>query len=220
MSHADPLRVTRGVTSGLLRHVNRGRIANSDDSDDHEDWEGRTWNNYGKLRMREYGRGHLRAKDLPHNIQDHMNTLPPAMRRNPELQREIFKQVMRSNTLEEEPDSPEIDIVNEVDDDPCPPFEFYYSNLMWHSDSVPMTRNSKLKGCDCYPVCTPDNKNCSCLKKQMQWYRDGQTGFNYDTRGRWRHRDYPVFECNDLCGCDEDCRNRVCYLSFFVFGSC
>ncbi|KAI0085131.1 hypothetical protein BDY19DRAFT_1076687 [Irpex rosettiformis] len=157
--------------------------------------------------MREYANVRLRARDLPHRMQDYLNTLPPFVNRAQDYKRTIFKAMIRSNTAEIEPCAPEIDIINSVDDEQCPPLEFYYTNYMWHSDSVPTLDASKLKGCGCYPVCLPDSK-CSCLKRQQDFYDETMSGFNY-SQGRLKYEEYPIFECNALCGCDEDCRNRV-----------
>ncbi|KAI0690092.1 hypothetical protein BC835DRAFT_1281601 [Cytidiella melzeri] len=170
-----------------------------------------SWRNYGELKMRQYAEVYLRASSLPHSIQDYMNTMPEFMKHTPGLQRTIFKAVIKSNTMDIEPHAPDIDIINEVDNVPCPPFEFYYTNQMWHSDNVPTPDPSKLKGCSCYPVCSPGSKTCSCLQKQRNYYTADMSGFTYDSRGRLREKyvGYPVFECNALCGCDDDCMNRV-----------
>jgi [histone H3]-lysine9 N-trimethyltransferase SUV39H len=194
-----------GTDTLSVRRLDQVSVTSIDDD------EGMTWQSYGKLVMREYAKVYLRAKDLPHTVQDYMNSIPPFMRRVPGLERTVFKAVIRSNTAESEPQAPEIDIVNQVDDEACPPFEFYYSNQMWHSDSVPPPDASKLEGCDCFPYCVPDAKKCSCYKRQKQYYDASMSGFNYDKKGRLRYEEYPVFECNILCGCDDTCRNRVSY---------
>ena len=177
----------------------------SDTSSEEDD--GMSWATYGKILMHEYANIRWRARDLPHRIEDYMNTLPPWMRQTPGYERTIFKAIMRGNTADQEPDAPAIDIVNNVDSDPCPPFEFYYTNYMWHSDSVPQLDASKLKGCGCYPVCLPDS-HCSCLKRQQKFYDESMSGFNYH-QGRLKYEEYPIFECNALCGCDDTCSNRV-----------
>ncbi len=172
-----------------------------------EEDDGMSWVTHGKVIMREYANVRLRARDIPHRIQDFMNTLSPLMKQTPEYERNIFKAIIRRNTADVEPHAPEIDIINEVDNESCPSLEFYYTNYMWHSDSVPSLDTSQLKGCGCYPVCLPDS-SCSCLKRQQEFYDENMSGFNY-SRGHLRYEEYPVFECNALCGCEDDCRNRV-----------
>lgn len=174
-----------------------------------------SWEIHGKAAMREAAATCLRARDLPHRIYDFMNTSTPLMKQNPEYHRCIFKSIIRSSTADTEPHAPQIDIVNEVDKEPCPPPEFVYSNHIWHSDSV-LSRDaprSRLNGCGCYPVCTPDS-SCSCLKKQQEFYDEGMSGFNY-SGNCIRYDEYPVVECNAMCGCDNDCGNRV-YSNVFM----
>jgi len=55
--------------------------------------------------------------------------------------------------------------------------------------------------------CDPKSKTCACLKRQERY--TGIADFAYDNRGRLKDPDYPIFECNDLCGCGDECRNRV-----------
>lgn len=177
--------------------------------------DGMSWEIHGKAAMREAAATCLRARDLPHRIYDFMNTSTPLMKQNPEYHRCIFKSIIRSSTADTEPHAPQIDIVNEVDKEPCPPPEFVYSNHIWHSDSV-LSRDaprSRLNGCGCYPVCTPDS-SCSCLKKQQEFYDEGMSGFNY-SGNCIRYDEYPVVECNAMCGCDNDCGNRV-YSNVFM----
>ncbi|KAA1475194.1 SET domain-containing protein, partial [Dentipellis sp. KUC8613] len=149
------------------------------------------------------------AKDLPHLLQDHMNALAPAFRRT-EMARTVFEAVIRDNTSADEPDAPPIRVVNDFDDEPTPPWEFHYSNHMWHARGVPPPDLQNLRGCGCEGVCDPRSKTCSCMIRQQKYLEETAIqGCIYDDRGRLKVHDYPIFECNDLCGCLDECKNRV-----------
>ncbi|EAU87055.2 hypothetical protein CC1G_12392 [Coprinopsis cinerea okayama7 len=151
------------------------------------------------------------ARDLPHSLQDGINNtkdmhLLAGMR-------DLFKAFIQEHTVQDEPDAPPIDIINNIDDEPAPPWEFHYSNQMWHSDNVPPPDVKNLEGCDCVGRCT---KSCACLRRQKKLLDpEGPPGqvndFMYDKKGRLRHPEFqePIVECNALCGCDQDCVNRV-----------
>ncbi|OBZ68122.1 Histone-lysine N-methyltransferase, H3 lysine-9 specific [Grifola frondosa] len=156
---------------------------------------------------REFGNVHMRAKDIPHELADRINAMSSAARRAGNMQVAVFEAVISENTAEDEPRAPAIHIVNEVDHELTPPYEFYYSNLMWHGEGVPKPDHDGLRGCDCRGQCDPLNKNCSCVKRQSEHFIG--SGFIYDKRGRLKEHNYPIFECNELCGCDDDCPNRV-----------
>lgn len=189
-----------------MTHTSEVELTDNDD--------GMSWEVHGKAAMCEFVDTRLRAKGLPHRIYDFMNTSTPLMKQNPEYHRCIFKAMMQSSTAETEPHAPQIDIVNEVDEEPCPPPEFVYSNHIWYSDNVLPRDAPRLEGCGCYPVCM-SGSSCSCLKKQQEVYDEGMSGFNY-SGNRILHDEYPVFECNAMCGCDDDCGNRVCGNAFIV----
>lgn len=150
------------------------------------------------------------SRDIPHAVQDLMNTMEPYYRRSI-MAREMFEAVIYENTSEDEPKAPRISIINDVDDDleVTPAWEFYYSNRIWHSDGVPPPDLSNLRGCDCEGYCDPKSQTCSCLKRQQE-HSEHISGFIYDDKGRLKQRGFPIFECNDLCGCLDGCRNRVC----------
>lgn len=148
------------------------------------------------------------AKDLPHSLQDHINQWEESLRLQPELA-VVFQSAIQENTADDEPDAPMIEIINDVDNEPTPPWEFYYTNKMWHGEGVPPPDINSLKACNCTGKCDPKSKTCLCVQRQQQYTGDVTPDFVYDTRGRLKTLDYPIFECNDLCGCDEDCRNRV-----------
>ncbi|KAG6809964.1 hypothetical protein H0H92_013892 [Tricholoma furcatifolium] len=153
---------------------------------------------------------HYLSKDLPHMLQDTINsftdlgksygTLAPIMEAN-----------IRENTADDEPDAPLIRLINEVDDDPTPPWEFHYSNKMWLGDGVPPPDVTNLVHCDCVGRCDPKSRTCACAQRQHASVADvyPTPDFLYDNRGRVKTTDYPIFECNDLCGCGDECRNRV-----------
>lgn len=149
------------------------------------------------------------SRDIPHALQDLMNSVEAPYRQSI-VAKEMFEAVIYENTYEDEPSAPRISIVNDVDGDleVTPAWEFYYSNRIWHSDDVPPPDLANLRGCDCEGYCDPKSQTCSCLKRQQE-YSGHMPGFIYDDKGRLKQRGYPIFECNDLCGCLDGCRNRV-----------
>lgn len=150
------------------------------------------------------------AENIPHDLHDRLNSLPPSARRAGNMQVLIFEAEIRANTAEDEPNAPPIRIVNNVDDEPTPPLEFYYSNLMWHGKGVPKPDYSALQGCGCIGQCEPSSKTCACVKKHKSYWEG--SGFMYDKKGRVKDHEHPIFECNMNCGCSDDCPNRVCCL--------
>lgn len=151
------------------------------------------------------------SRDIPHALQDLMNTVDPYRRTM--VAKEMFEAVIYENTYEDEPNAPRISIVNDVDGDleVTPAWEFHYSNRIWYGDGVPPPDFSNLRGCDCEGYCDPKSRTCSCLKRQQE-YSGHNSGFIYDDKGRLKRQQkgFPIFECNDLCGCLDGCRNRVC----------
>ena len=148
------------------------------------------------------------AKDLPHSLQDHINFMSSYSRSLPGM-RTIFETAIAENTADDEPDAPKIQIINNVDLEPTPPWEFYYTNKMWHGEGVPAPDVSRIVSCDCMGRCDPKSKTCACLKRQQEYTAEYTPDFVYDNRGRLKVQYVPIFECNDLCGCSEECRNRV-----------
>ncbi|KAI0779687.1 SET domain-containing protein [Fomes fomentarius] len=150
------------------------------------------------------------AENIPHDLHDRLNALPTSARQAGNMQVLVFEAEIRHNTAVDEPKAPPIAIINEVDDEPTPPLEFYYSNLMWHGKGVPKPDYDNLQGCDCVGPCDPMSKTCSCVRRQKEGMKEsGLSGFIYDKKGRLRATEYPVFECNMNCGCSDDCLNRV-----------
>jgi len=151
------------------------------------------------------------SRDIPHAIQDLMNTVDASYRRSI-VAKEMFEAVIYENTYEDEPNAPRISIVNDVDGDleVTPAWEFHYSNRIWYGDGAPPPDFSNLRGCECEGHCDPKSRTCSCLKRQQE-YSGHNSGFIYDDKGRLKRQQkgFPIFECNDLCGCLDSCRNRV-----------
>ncbi|KAF8623753.1 hypothetical protein AX15_006196 [Amanita polypyramis BW_CC] len=151
------------------------------------------------------------ARDLPHTLQDYINHMSEWTRLLPDM-RTVFTAAIQENTAMDEPEAPPITVENDVDNEPTPPWEFHYSNHMWHGKGVPPPDIENLTSCDCIGRCDPRSKSCACVRRQRQALEDENSDFSYDNRGRLKEPGYPIFECNDLCGCDDDCRNRVVQL--------
>ncbi|KAK0199904.1 hypothetical protein DFS33DRAFT_1376289 [Desarmillaria ectypa] len=152
------------------------------------------------------------ADNLPHALQDHINAMPLYTRMQPPM-RLVFESMIRENTADDEPFAPPIVIENLVDDQPTPDWEFHYTNKMWHGKGVPPPDMKGLECCDCIGSCAK-NKYCECRKRQLRHADDsGLKDWIYDPQGRVRNEclvdRVPIFECNDLCRCEDDCRNRV-----------
>ncbi|OSD07078.1 SET domain-containing protein [Trametes coccinea BRFM310] len=172
-------------------------------------FEAISWQKDRRRIAREFAPVTQLAKDIPHDLHDRMNSLPLAARQAGNMQVLVFEAEIRANTAADEPDAPPVYIVNDVDDEPTPPLEFYYSNLMWHGEGVPKPDHENLQGCDCVGPCDPTSRTCACVKRQRKYWDGGSNGFIYDRKGKLREHEYPIFECNMNCGCSEDCPNRV-----------
>ncbi|KAF9261071.1 SET domain-containing protein [Marasmius fiardii PR-910] len=129
------------------------------------------------------------STDLPHAFHDHINWLSEDHRNNNQM-RHILESIIIENTSEE-PHAPPISIKNQIDSTPTPQWEFYYTNKMWHSPSVPAPSVKRLGSCGCIGKCRADT--CACAKRQKKYTEDyTQEGFVYDKQR-----------------CDDDCVNRV-----------
>lgn len=178
----------------------------SDDVVDGDDYTYITWRHVREV-ARSKTPSYRKARDLPHTLQDHMNVLPASYRATP-MARNIFEAAIRQSSIRDEPHAPPIGVINEIDDEMTPPWEFHYTNEMWHGEDVPGPDTKNLRGCDCEGTCNPKSKTCRCLLKQLE-YSDG-TGSVYDLRGRLKEAtNFPIWECNEFCGCGEECYNRV-----------
>jgi histone-lysine N-methyltransferase SUV39H len=173
-----------------------------------------TWPDFRAATRRSKAK-HLLAKNLPHTLLDNMNAMHAYFRSLP-MNRTIFEETISDNTMDDEPDAPPIRIINDIDDEPTPPWEFYYTNQMWHGDGVPPPDMKSLPSCDCVGSCDPKSDTCACLKRQQEFTLEFTPDFAYDRRGRLKQNDIPIFECNELCGCDDDCRNRVSIVSVAI----
>ena len=157
------------------------------------------------------------AKDLPHALQDHINSMSEYTQKM-EGMRDLFKATILENTVEDEPNAPPIEIWNNVDNQSTPPWEFYYTNNMWLGEGVPPPNIKTLVSCNCKGGCNPKSKTCACLLRQREAACDPSLEFAYDKNGKLKVPGYPIFECNDLCGCSDECRNRVnFFVTFFFF---
>ncbi|KAI6129664.1 hypothetical protein EDD16DRAFT_1470945 [Pisolithus croceorrhizus] len=159
------------------------------------------------------------AKDLPHSLQDRMNALPESYR-NSEFARAVFEEIILE-AMDDEPSAPPIKIYdNGMGQEMTPPWEFVYTNKMWFGEGVPPPDVRNLVNCGCRGKCDPKSNTCACAKRQLQWLEpyilDGLfpatwpgSPFVYDSKGVLQREGCPIFECNQFCGCDEDCPNRV-----------
>lgn len=149
---------------------------------------------------------YLLAKDMRSDLHDRINTMDPYFRQNP-LVKVMFEAMIDECRHAEEPGAPAIKIYNHEDTDPCPDWEFLYTNQMWYGEGVPGPDRTSLRSCSCIGKCDP--ATCKCAVKARP-FTEGQTKFMYDQNGcLYDIPGYPIFECNSWCGCDEDCPNRV-----------
>ncbi|KAI0789158.1 SET domain-containing protein [Abortiporus biennis] len=169
-----------------------------------------TWKSEGNQFAYQIASRYKKISDIPHDILDHMNSVFATARRADDMQRKVFEAIISTNTAVDEPLAPPIHILNPVDSELTPPFEFHYSNTIWHSDHVPRPDVENLQGCDCRGVCD-EKVPCACLLRQQK-YSGSDIGFIYGSDKRLRDHGYPIFECNAFCGCEEKCQNRVVQL--------
>lgn len=151
------------------------------------------------------------ARDLDRSLQDYLNSYSRFTIDLPKM-RHVWESAARENTADDEPDAPPIILENEVDQQPAPPWEFHYSNQMWLGEGVPEPKIEGLTSCGCIGKCDPKSKTCACVKRQEKWTKQwGVDDFMFDKMGRLKIPDMqlPIFECNDQCRCDDECRNRV-----------
>ncbi|VDC03576.1 unnamed protein product [Peniophora sp. CBMAI 1063] len=157
------------------------------------------------------------GRDLPHLLMDRMCSLPERSRGD-DVALLILKSRINEETFDAEEEAPPIDVLNDIDDEgKVPPWEFYYTNEMWLGNAVPPPDLENLRGCSCKGKCDPKSGTCRCTKIQERRYmaddNPEKSGFVYDPKtGRLKDGipdSVPIYECNDLCGCLEDCPNRV-----------
>ncbi|KAL1741609.1 hypothetical protein HDZ31DRAFT_45069, partial [Schizophyllum fasciatum] len=166
-----------------------------------------TWAKHAQ-QLRAQSPPYFRAKDIPHRLEDTVNYMSIRSRNQV---RTLF---LASSASTKNPSlhsftPPPIRIVNDVDGDVTPPWEFHYSNVMWHHKHVPKPNRKDRVACNCIGECGTDG-SCACLQLQRKWTKTwGIEDFAYTPNKRLINFMQPVFECNELCGCDETCRNRV-----------
>ncbi|TIA83923.1 hypothetical protein E3P98_00524 [Wallemia ichthyophaga] len=99
-------------------------------------------------------------------------------------------------------------IRNDVDSDPCPPVEFIYNNKPCYGSGVPKNNEKGQRRCGCNGKCDPST--CECFQRQKYIFEGFCDRYcAYDDDGLLNTRDLPIFECNELCGCDDSCQNKV-----------
>jgi [histone H3]-lysine9 N-trimethyltransferase SUV39H len=147
------------------------------------------------------------TKNIPHLLHDRLNQMDEFYRKSG-MARAVLEATIVENTAEDEPKAPRIQVINDVDEESTPPWEFYYSNQVWLGEGISPPDYEGLRGCGCRGRCDPRSQTCLCVQRQHEFY-EGTEGFIYDDKGRLRDHYYPIFECNDACDCTEDCPNRV-----------
>ncbi|KDQ16222.1 hypothetical protein BOTBODRAFT_107329 [Botryobasidium botryosum FD-172 SS1] len=147
---------------------------------------------------------------LPSSLQDIINSLPKVEQRNPKF-RAIFEAFISQNTVDEDAYAPPILIVNQIDDEPCPPWEFHWTNKLIYGWGIPAANHNALEGCDCDGPCDPESTTCSCvIRNQTFPGTDPENkGFGYNRDGTVKYHGAPIWECNAACGCSRSCMNRV-----------
>lgn len=160
------------------------------------------------------------GEKLDTRIVDMMNALPKPWKQDVTT-RINFESYMMSSVAPYNPWSPPIKVINSIDAQPNPPWEFVYTERMVYGNGVkkPTEAERRARGCDCYPYCKPDDRNCACLRRQEKYGKEVDVkGFRYKD-GLLTFTDaVPIFECTDGCRCNEDCPNRVSV--FCVWYSC
>ncbi|EEB09372.2 histone H3 methyltransferase Clr4 [Schizosaccharomyces japonicus yFS275] len=115
--------------------------------------------------------------------------------------RELFRDRLRQLR------GPEITLVNEVDDEPCPSLDFQFISEYRLTEGVIPPDPNFQSGCNCPSEgCNLLEPNsCQCLEDM-----DDPRSFAYDEHGRLRpDSGNVIYECNDFCSCSMDCPNRV-----------
>lgn len=155
----------------------------------------------------------LLSKDIPHLIQDRINQMDPVYRQS-DMARVVLESLIVKNTAKDEPSAPRIQVINNIDEEAAPPWEFNYSNSIYFGEGVSLPDYSKLQGCGCRGRCDPRSTTCLCVQRQKKQHPAEVGGFLYDKDGRLvdMAEGYPIFECNALCGCTDDCTNKVSYI--------
>ena len=205
--------ITEDTLTASFKDVHIDDEQPSDDFDDDPNvW---FWSKNSRTLAKEYANLDLRARNIVFSLQDRMSSLPEAVRAAGNMQRSVFKSMIKEATCLEEPHAPDIDIINDIDSELSPSFEFFYTNRLYHGDGVPKPDLDSLPHCNCIGECDPGS--CPCITRQRQAIKKifgikWDAGCAYDENGRIAvpYRDFPIFECNALCRCDNEyCKNRV-----------
>jgi histone-lysine N-methyltransferase SUV39H len=146
---------------------------------------------------------------------DLVNSMPESYRKNPGC-RAVFEAYMDDAMRENEPRAPQIRVENDVDSEPCPPWEFVYYNRMVYGTNVPKPDLDALEGCDCLGPCDPENKDCACVRRQERYFAenpglDEYSGFGFQQDGEIKYHGGAIFGCNSKCTCDLECPNKVSF---------
>lgn len=120
--------------------------------------------------------------------------------------RNRFENTVRKNTEEEE-FAPRIYVRNDIDSEPCPLLDFWFTNKIVYGRDVP--KPVKEVGCDCGEICDPTAGNCLCVGLQQVHNERYEGGFAYDSGGRLYESGAKIVECNHNCSCSSRCSNRV-----------
>ncbi|KAJ3812108.1 hypothetical protein F5876DRAFT_25320, partial [Lentinula aff. lateritia] len=168
-----------------------------------------TWSHTRAL-LRRLPAAHKYSTATSHTMHDYINSYAPQMRMYPQM-RLVYEAMMRENTVDDEPDAPEIKIYSETSEDPTPPWEFYYTNHMLLSPALAPPSLLSLTSCSCPSGhCHLRKSSCPCWALQQSHTGPYDvSGFMYDASGLLKKPGLPVFECGSLCACSEECRNRV-----------
>ena len=85
-------------------------------------------------------------------------------------------------------------------DQTLPPLEFNYISQSIYSEGVPLPDPTALFGC-CCAVCTERSSCCAFMAgHRFAYYKNGKLRVGFRT---------PIYECNSMCKCGEDCPSRV-----------
>lgn len=132
-----------------------------------------------------------------------------------------FEEMMRACSARDH--APNISVINTVDNDPCPPPDFLFTNEMIQGMGVP--RSDQFSHCDCSGPCDPNNQECLCSGLQKAFIPSPPTphlslwddttttsssaGFLYNPNGTLRESGIRIYECNRNCLCSATCNNKV-----------
>jgi len=101
---------------------------------------------------------------------------------------------------------PPVWVVNDIDDEPCPPLVFKWIEEYHLAPGVPIRDETFSVGCSCpgEDCDLADPQACECLDDSEE------KKFAYDQDGLIHHPPgTAIVECNNRCGCGRTCPNRV-----------